>query len=370
MTVIVVEFCIVILGMALTAVLFHRFPVLPDMTEEITDTPSISVIIPARNEEKNLPLLLRDLGAQTTAVREIIIVDDMSEDGTARVAQEHGAKLIRLEDKPEGWTGKSWACQNGADAAAGEIFLFLDADVRLGKDGIRSLVEAFRKAGCVISVQPYHRTEKVYEQFSMMFNLIQIAATGTALPRPLDIGLYGPVILISRSDYEKVGGHESVRQSVVEDMALGTRLRETGVPYRLFVGSPSVSFRMYASGLRDLLQGWTKNIASGAARIPLALFAAVFFWIASLLSVPIQIIKFSASQNWPWLLVYCMLYLVWVLVLAILSRRVGRFKLWTLVFYPVLMPVMTVVFIVSGFRKLFGLKVKWKGRAIATGEKR
>ena len=61
---------------------------------------------------------------------------------------------------------------------------------------------------------------------------------------------------------------------------------------------------------------------------------------------------------------------MWVLVLAILSRRVGRFKLWTLVFYPVLMLVMTVVFIVSGFRKLFGLKVKWKGRAIATGEKR
>ena len=370
MTVIVIEFCIVILGMALTAVLFHRFPVLPDPTEIIATTPSISVIIPARNEEKNLPLLLRDLSAQTTAVREIIIVDDMSEDGTARVAQEHGAKLIRLDTNPEGWTGKTWACHNGADAAAGEIFLFLDADVRLGKDGIRSLVEAFRKAGCAISVQPYHRTEKVCEQFSMMFNLIQIAANGTSLPRPLDIGLYGPVIFISRSDYEKVGGHESVRSSVVEDMALGTRLREVGVPYRLFIGSPSVSFRMYAGGLRDLLHGWTKNIASGAARIPLVLFAAVFFWIASLLSVPIQIIKFSASRNGPWLLIYCALYVVWVIVLALLSRRVGRFKIWTIALYPLLMLVMTGVFIVSAFRKLFGLKVKWKGRDIATGEKR
>ncbi|MBN1892009.1 MAG: glycosyltransferase [Clostridiales bacterium] len=369
MTVIVIEFCIVILGMALTAVLFHRFPVLPGATGERTTTPSISVIIPARNEEENLPLLLRDLSAQSATVREIIVVDDMSEDGTARVARENGAKLIRPDNKPEGWTGKTWACQNGADAAAGEILLFLDADVRLDPDGICSFVEAFRKAGCVISVQPYHRTEKLYEQFSIIFNLIQIAANGTTLPRPLDIGLYGPVILISRSDYEKVGGHESVRQSVVEDMALGTRLRETGVPYRIFIGSPSVSFRMYASGFRDLLQGWTKNIASGAARIPIALFAAVFFWIASLLSVPIQIIKFSVSQNWPWLLVYVALYLVWVLVLIFLARRVGRFKPWTIVFYPVLMLLMTGVFIVSAFKKLFGLKVKWKGRAIATGEK-
>ncbi|MDD4097123.1 MAG: hypothetical protein PHP22_12885, partial [Oscillospiraceae bacterium] len=82
------------------------------------------------------------------------------------------------------------------------------------------------------------------------------------------------------------------------------------------------------------------------------------------------IIKFSVSENWPWLSVYVALYLVWVLVLALLSRRIGRFKFWTIVFYPVLMLVMTVVFIVSGFRKLFGLKVKWKGRDIATGENR
>jgi len=369
MTVIVIEFCIVLAGMALTALLFHRFPVLPDATEDPPGALSVSVIIPARNEESNLPLILRDLREQTCPVGEIIVVDDMSEDSTAQIASAHGARLIRLDAKPEGWTGKSWACKNGADASEGEMLLFLDADVRLEKDGIQTLLQAYRAEGCTISVQPYHRTEKLYEQFSMIFNFIQIAANGTALPKPLNIGLYGPVILIARPDYEKIGGHESVRKSIVEDMALGARLRETGTPYRLFIGNPSVSFRMYRNGLRALLQGWTKNIASGASRIPLPLFAMVFLWIASLLSGPIQIIKFSATQNWPWLLVYCGIYIVWVIVLMLLSRRVGRFKRWTIIFYPVLMLVMSGVFAVSAVKKLLGLKVKWKGRDIATGDK-
>lgn len=369
MTVIVIEFCIVLAGMALTALLFHRFPVLPDATEDPPGALSVSVIIPARNEESNLPLILRDLREQTCPVGEIIVVDDMSEDSTAQIASAHGARLIRLDAKPEGWTGKSWACRNGADASEGELLLFLDADVRLEKDGIRTLLQAYRAEGCTISVQPYHRTGKVYEQFSMIFNLIQIAANGTTLPKPLNIGLYGPVILMARADYEKIGGHESVRRSVVEDMALGARMRETGTPYRLFIGNPSVSFRMYGNGLRALLQGWTKNIASGAARTPLPLFAMVFFWIASILSVPIQIIKFSVSQNWPWLLIYCGIYVVWVIVLMLLSRRIGKFKHWTILFYPVLMIVMSGVFIVSVFSRLFGLKVKWKGREIEAREK-
>lgn len=369
MTVIWIEFSIVLAGLFVTAILFYRFPVLPDVTEEISGAPDVSVIIPARNEEKNLPLLLRDLGEQTFRVKEIIVVDDASEDATSRVAIENGAKLIRLDKKPEGWTGKSWACQNGANAARGELLLFLDADVRLGKDGIKALVQTYLKEGTTISVQPYHQTEKFYEQFSIFFNLIQIAANGTALPGPLNIGLYGPVILISGQDYLKSGGHESVRISVIEDMALGAQLRKTGVPYRLFIGNQSVSFRMYGGGFRSLLQGWTKNIASGAARTPIMLFVMVFLWITSLLSVPIQMTKTLMSANWQWLITYSILYLVWVTVVVLLAKSIGKFKLWTILFYPVLMIVMSGVFIVSAIKKVFGLKVKWKGREIETGEK-
>ena len=367
---ILIEFAIVLAGLAVTAVLFYRIPSLPVINQVFSDYPTVSVIIPARNEEHSLPLLLTDLRTQTLPALEIICVDDGSEDSTAQIALTYKASLISLNTKPDGWMGKAWACQNGADAATGELLLFLDADVRLGPKGIHTLISAYMQERCTISVQPYHCTEKIYEQFSIMFNLVQIAANAAALPKPCSVGLYGPVILISREAYEKTGGHESVRTSVVDDMALGSQLKNAGLPFLIYIGSREISFRMYAGGLRSLLQGWVKNMATGAAKTPVPVFVMVFLWIASLFSVPLQIVKFTIQMNWPWLMIYTVLYCVWVLLLAVLTRRIGRFHAWALILYPFLMLVFLGVILVSAFKKLLGLNVMWKGRSIRTEKKK
>ncbi|MDD2431260.1 MAG: glycosyltransferase family 2 protein [Firmicutes bacterium] len=369
MELIALEFVIVLVGMFVTAILFYRLPVIPDIKEDISDYPLVSIIIPARNEEANLPLLLSDLIKQTLPVYEIICVDDASEDSTAQIALEYGAKLLSLPEKPNEWTGKAWACQNGANIAKGELLLFLDADVRLGRDGIRMLLQAYLKEGCTVSVQPYHKTKKNYEQFSMLFNFVQIAANGTALPKQRSIGLYGPVILISRHDYLKIGGHEKQKKSVIEDIAIGLQLKQSGLSFRLFIGNKDVSFRMYSEGMRSLIQGWTKNIAAGAANTPAYIFTMVFLWITSLISVPVNLIRSAILMDWVWLVVYSVLNTIWVLILAVIAKRIGHFKVWAFIFYPVLMLVFVGVFTVSALKKLFGLKVTWKGRAIETGEK-
>lgn len=369
MTGIIIEFVIVLVGLAFTVVLFFRFPKLAAVEDKKEQYPSVSVIIPARNEEDNLSLLLNDLRLQTYAPQEIICVDDGSDDNTAGVALSYGAKLISIRNKPDGWLGKAWACQNGADAAKGELLLFLDADVRLGKDGIKKLLGAYAREGSTVSVQPYHKTEKLYEQFSIMFNLVQIAANGVMLPKPLYIGLYGPVILIAQADYITVGGHKSVRKSIIEDVALGLEFKKAGLPFRLFIGDKDIAFRMYGSGLKSLLQGWIKNFATGASKTPLAVFLMVFLWITSITSVPIQMVKFAVMDNLQWMAVYSILYVVWVFILTILASKVGRFHLWTLTFYPLLIVALLYVFTVSLFKKIFRLKVTWKGRAIATEEK-
>ncbi|HBP37659.1 MAG TPA: glycosyl transferase family 2 [Clostridiales bacterium] len=367
--VVIIEFVIVLIGLAATAVLFFRFPTLPGIRRGQADYPAVSVIIPARNEAHNLPLLLMDLRRQTIPVSEIIVADDGSEDATARIAAACGARVITLNKKPEGWTGKAWACQNGADAARSGLLLFLDADVRLGPEGIEALLQAYANERCTISVQPWHRTEKIYEQLSLMFNLVQIGANGIALPKPLNLGLFGPVILIASKDYIRAGGHEKVRKSVVEDIALGRQLKKAGLPYRLFTGNPAVAFRMYGHGLRELLQGWVKNLATGAAQTPAPVFLLVFFWIASLTSVPLQIVKFAVTSNWPWLAVYMVLHLVWIVLIAVLARRAGRFQAWAYFLYPLLMLTLLGVFAVSLVRRIFRLKVTWKGRAIVSEEK-
>src|SRR5690606_38618372 len=106
-----------------------------------------SVIIPARNEETNLPHLLESLQNQTIQPYEIIVIDDHSDDATKQIAESFGVKVFTSPDLPNGWTGKSWALWNGYNASIGEILVFLDADVRLTKNALASLVEKLNEVG-------------------------------------------------------------------------------------------------------------------------------------------------------------------------------------------------------------------------------
>jgi len=366
MTFEIINLIIMCLGLASSVLLFYRFPALPAAKKD-SDFPPVSIIIPARNEEQNLQLLLKDLQAQSQKPREIICVNDDSSDGTAQVAQSFGATLITLHDKPEGWTGKTWACQNGADLASGSLLLFLDADVRFGKAGLARLVRAYQDSNCTISVQPFHLTEKPYEQLSLVFNLVQIAANGTTLPWKTNIGVHGPVLLIPRAEYDKIGGHASVRECVVEDMAFGQKLQENQMPYQLFMGDEDVSYRMYPNGLLSLVQGWVKNFAVGAAKTPFAAFLMSFFWIGSMANVPFYLLDALLNDKLPMIIAYGALYPLWVIVLSVLSRKIGRFHILPILFFPVLIIKFLLIFIISLVTKALNLPVRWKGRVI-TGE--
>ena len=365
-----IELAVVLAGLAATAILFYRIPRLPVKMSIIQSIPAISVIIPARNEERNLKLILDDLIKQSLSPLEIIVVDDMSEDQTAAVAMEFAVRLISVHQKPEGWTGKTWACQCGADAACGELLLFLDADVRLGESGLRRLVSTYIAEPGTISVQPWHHTKCAYEQFSMPFNLVQIAANGTALPWHSLEGLYGPVILISQGNYITLGGHQSVKDSIVEDMSLGQRLSQLGLPYRIYIGERDISFRMYADGFRSLIEGWTKNMATGAAHTKPIVFVMVFLWIASLISVSYHLVADLLSTQLTWIILYAACYAIWVIILFALTKQIGQFSKWSIVFFPIPLLVFICVFVLSAIKKTFRLKVRWKGRTIATETKR
>jgi 4,4'-diaponeurosporenoate glycosyltransferase len=368
MTFEIVNLILLSMGLAFSVLLFYRFPKLPTAKND-DEFPTVSIIIPARNEETNLQLLLKDLQAQSMKPHQIICVNDDSTDTTAKVAQSFGATLINLADKPESWTGKTWACQNGADMATGSLLLFLDADVRLGRDGLARLVQAYQDNNCTISVQPFHLTEKPYEQLSLVFNLVQIAGNGTTLPWKTNIGVHGPVLLISRTDYAKIGGHESVRQCVVEDMAFGQKLKEKQLQYQLFMGDEDVSYRMYPGGLRSLVQGWVKNFAVGAAKTPAAVFFMSFFWIGSMANVPFYLADALLNDKLPMIIGYGVLYPLWVIVLSVLSRKIGRFHIIPIIFFPVLIIGFMLIFFISLVSKLLGLPVRWKGRVIVGEDK-
>lgn len=358
-----VELVLALIGLLMTFVLFYRFPKLPRGADAVF-SPPVTVVIPARNEQSNLPRLLAALRNQTFQPYEILVVDDASTDQTAEIARGFGVQVLTPPEKPEGWMGKCWACQFGADHASGELLLFLDADVDLAPDGLSRLIAAYERERATLSVQPCHLPKRAYEQLSLFFNLVQVGANGSALQKPISLGLYGPVILIPRAQYASIGGHERIKGSIVEDIALGDLLQKSGVSYRLYIGDDGLSYRMYPDGLKSLLQGWTKNLAAGAAKTPSALLIPVFLWIASVISTPLHLILFAFAGRSFGVLAYGILYACWVVALFLTARRIGRFSPVTIALFPLPAAVFFAVFIVSLFKRVFGCKVIWKGRAI------
>ena len=164
-----------------------------------------SIIIPARNEQNNLPKLLGSIAAQSVRPLEVIIVDDASTDQTAAVAAQHGATVIASQPLPPGWRGKTWACQQGADAARGDILLFVDADTWFETDGLERILGLYSEGA--LSVGPYHTVQKPYEELSAFFNVIMTAGT-------VPDGLFGQMLLVDRESYRRVGGHETVKERV------------------------------------------------------------------------------------------------------------------------------------------------------------
>lgn len=366
-----------IFGAAATWLLFFKLPVIgrgrkeqPSSNKNVVYL-SVSVIIPARNEEHNLPNILGDLMRQSYPIHEIICVDDGSTDGTALVIErfaEKGIKKVRrigVENPGKGWKGKTWACQSGAAAADGELLLFVDADVRMSDGGVEALVERYLETGRNLSVQPYHAMKKFYEYLSLFFNLIQTCATGLSVAGiKRTEGFYGPVLLIERRVFKKHGGYEKVRNKVIEDFDLGKYLASKGVLIDLYLGGREVRFRMYPLSAGDLIEGWSKNFASGSFSMRPWLMIAIVWWIGFLNIVPYYSITAVLSGNntliVPFVAIYC-------LVAAMLYRtasRLGSYPFLVCLFYPFYLLVFQLVYVRSIIKTYIFRNTTWKGRKL------
>lgn len=363
------DLLICLLGILCGWLMFRRLPTLFVSKKEYCHIP-ISVIIPARNEEKNVGLLLNDLLKQNVKVEQIICVNDGSTDETAKVVESFDVTLISISKKPSHWIGKSYACQAGANHARGELLLFLDADVRLRPNALQKLYGTYLKTGTVISVQPFHTVKKWHEQLSLFFNLISIGALGINRDNwaRKTSGLFGPLILIPKKTYELVGGHACVKTNVLEDMTLGEQLDKAQIMYNCFIGDEDISFRMYAEGIKPLAEGFIKNFAAGAMKTATFSLLLVTIWVSALFSVPIGVISALKNENQIELIQYTILYIIYVKQLFSISNKLGSFKRLTILFYPIYLLFFMLIFMISIYKKLFKRPVKWKGRQIIEKE--
>lgn len=317
---------------------------------QLLRVPQISVIIPARNEEQNLPKVLASLAAQSIRPMEIIVVDDASTDGTAEVARAHGARVIDSKPLPEDWRGKTWACHQGAQAAAGELLLFLDADTWFEPGGLTRVLADYD--GGAFSAGPYHAVRRAYENVSLFFNFNMTICTSPG-------GLFGQMLLVDQASYRHVGGHESVRGRILENCFLAQQFRAAGIPARSVIGRDVISFRMYPNGLHELIVGWTKGFAAGAGQTPRGVLLLVIGWMIGLMFAPLGCLITGGSWAWSAAYLLCAAQVYWG------SRQIGAFRWWAALVYPVPLVFFFAVFACSARRA--GKQVSWKGRTIHAG---
>ncbi len=373
----IIIYSTLIFGVLATLMLFFKLPkigaVMKDAIENRSGVTylSVSIIIPARNEENNLPHMLSDLMKQTYPIHEIICVDDGSTDRTPNIVKKYTeiglvkVKGIGVDKLPKGWKGKAWACQSGARAADGELLLFFDADVRLSDRAVELLVDRYLFTGKPISVQPYHTMKKQYEYLSLFFNLIEVCGTGLSLlGNKVTQGFFGPVLLIEKRIFSKFGGYERVKNNVIEDFDLGKYLGRHGINIKLFLGGKDIRFRMYSKSAKDFIEGWSKNFASGSFSMKRWLFIVIVWWIGFLILLPTLFIKAISLSGGQEVLFYGGVYIYSVLLIYRAARTIGSYPLYICLVYPIYLLVFHLIYLYSVIATYIFKSTTWKGRKL------
>jgi chlorobactene glucosyltransferase len=244
--------------------------------------PLVSAILPAKDEEAYLAPCLRSICGQTYSNLEILVVDDRSTDRTALIALEIAAtdrrvRVVKIDELPPGWTGKTHALDYASHLARGEWLLFVDADTMHSPDSLGIMMEYARAENAVLaSLLPELRCESFWEHVMQ-----PIAAITLMQSFPLHevndnrsklAFANGQYILIERTAYAAAGGHHAVRDRFVEDIALAERVKDKGFPIRVALARGIVSCRMYAS-FAQLVKGWSRIFYDALGRNPWRLAA-------------------------------------------------------------------------------------------------
>lgn len=269
-TVLFVAFLAVAVGwflVAIIGVLGHSS--LRDLPREVVVAKHglVSIVVPTRDEGTRLERTVRGLLAQSYPEIEILVVDDRSTDGTARLLQELASQderlnSIRVESVPDGWLGKCHACQLGADRARGDWLLFVDADAWIGPDVIARVVDrAVQDRVDHLCLLPGLGESTLVGKAAVTMLTLALLGIAAGLSRDFRwsyVGV-GAFTLFRREAYDAIGGHGSVRLDVVEDFALGWRVRRAGLRTRLYAAIPDFEVRwVHSAG--SFVQVLEKNL--------------------------------------------------------------------------------------------------------------
>ena len=339
--------------------------------------PLVSVIVPARNEARNIDRCVRSVLSTSYPAVEVIVVDDHSEDDTGRRAREVAPSdaRVRVLDSPPlppGWFGKQWACTTGVAAANGELLLFIDADTWHAPDLLARAVNAMRsRSADLLSVAGRQETRSFWERLVQPQILWMLLARygGTEgigrARRAANVIASGQFLLAHRAVYLEVGGHEAVREKVAEDLALAQRFARAGRRVAMVLGREKLATHMYAS-LAELVGGWGKNVyAAGIDAMPggtagrlLFPFLLPLFPLMVVAPAVVLLLAMTGVLDAPWLVWSSICLASNVLWWSVIYRGFDQ-PWWYALLHPLGGAVVLYIFVRAIAR---GRRVTWKGR--------
>jgi len=339
--------------------------------------PLISVIIPARNEARNIRRCMQALLNQTYPNYEIIVVDDRSTDATSQILAEltggdSRLKVIHGSELPPGWAGKPHALVQGLAAARGEWLCFMDADTFAMPALLWSTYRlALQYQADMFSILTDQELGSFWERTILPLVFMGLSfgfpAGRVNDPTKPDAISNGQFIMIKRSVYEHIGGHTSVKDRVDEDKAIAIIVKRAGFHLVLADGRKVASTRMYTS-LPEMWEGWTKNIYLGLLdKLWLLLFGAILGLMVSFV-LPIWLlgglvylatgggmtaaaVAVEAIVLWG--------YLIWKRLQACRAFGISASYAFT---FPLGALIFTAMMVASAYNVISGRGVIWKGR--------
>jgi chlorobactene glucosyltransferase len=364
--------CAIALGITINVLgNLRAFRRLADFARSAGDEPFVSVLVPARDEERSIAACLDSLIGQDYPRYEVIVLDDGSTDRTAEIVRQCAAcsrrmRLVTGGPLAGGWMGKAFACDQLSAEANGDMLIFTDADTVHGPTMIRSVVGAMTSGADLVTAFPEQIVRSWSEWLAVPFMLFTVWAflpVGRVWSDRSSrfVAANGQLLAFTRSAYARIGGHASVRRSVLDDVDLARRAKQLGLRVRLTDGVGTVRTRMY-HGFGEVWRGFSKNALAltGGSVLGAAACATALLLLYVVPLVILAVGAIDGRSGWTWRSLPALLIGLMAAQVVIVGGRTRR-PLWSVALHPASVILLIVILGNSVCWRLRG-HGEWKGR--------
>ncbi len=373
---------IVLLGVAMRNI-FRFSKLIPQSKEDysqllaihgLTQSPFVSILVPARNEERLIRQCLESLAKQDYDNYEVIVLDDRSTDRTAKILDELSlqfphVRIIKGKELPEGWVGKNFACHTLSLEANGDYLLFTDADTIHNPQTLTSSMSLFlRQKLDFITLIPYEEMVSWGERIIIpMIHFLYFAYLPndiiTKSKKASVSAANGQFMFFTREGYQKIGGHITVKNNIVEDVFLAKEIKRHGLRMALVDGTDMVFCRMYTSFI-ETFNGFSKNLFAGFGfDLPLFIFFLVHLFVLYIVPYFTAIFLVIYNNEIPQALIILGVINVVIPIIIRLTMSL-RFRLsYSAAFLHILTALYSIAIGINSLRWTYSKRgIQWKGR--------